>query len=102
MSWKTVIALKNNTDNDVLCVIPPGQVFENKKSGSGIQNMAATREYKLVIPAQSRLTVEIDVCCMNRKLSPPSGVPGNVTIFKIDRPYSTQNELWTLMSNPKL
>lgn len=102
MTWKTEISLQNNTDDDVLCRIPKGQVFENKRIGSGIQNMAAAREYRLIVPSQSQLTVEIDVCCMNRRLSPPSGVSGNVSIFKIDRPFATQDELWALMSNPQL
>lgn len=56
MSWKTEVSLKNNTADDVLCVIPQGQVFENKKIGTGIQNMAAAREYRLIIPANSRIT----------------------------------------------
>lgn len=100
MSWITEIVLKNNTDDDVLCMIPKGQIFENKKIGSGLQNMAAAREYRLIIPAQSRLSVDIEVCCINRRLSPPSGVPGNVTIFQIDRPFNTQDELWALMNTP--
>jgi len=101
MSWTTDISLKNNTADDVLCVIPQGQVFENKKIGSGIQNMAAAREYKLIIPANSRLTAEIEVCCINSRLQAPSGVPGNISIFKIDRPFSTQEELWKLMNSPQ-
>lgn len=100
MSWKTEISLMNNTTNDVLCVIPQGQVFENKKIGTGIQNMAAAREYRLIIPANSRITVEIDVYCINKQLAPPSSVLGNVSIFKIDRPFSDQQGLWALMNIP--
>jgi hypothetical protein len=101
MSWKTEVSLKNNTADDVLCVIPQGQVFENKKIGTGIQNMAVAREYRLIIPANSRITVEIEVACMNSRLSPPSGAPGNVTIFKIDKTFTDQHALWSMMNRPQ-
>ena len=102
MSWITEVALKNNSDDDVLCVIPKGQVFENKDIGTGIQNVAAEREYRLIIPAKSRLTVEISVLCINRSFSSPSGKAGNVTIFKIDQPFKDQHELWKIMGMPSV
>lgn len=100
MSYRVEISLKNNLDEDVLCIIPKGQVFENKKVGSGFQNVAASREYRLIIPAKSSIKVEIEAYCINRSLSPPSGNFGNITIFKIDKPFNSQDELWDLMRNP--
>lgn len=101
MSWKTEISLRNNKPDDVLCVIPKGQVFENKKIGTSIQNVAAVREYRLIIPASSRLVVEIDVLCINRSFSPPQGQPGNVSIYKLFDDFADQNDLWNkLASNP--
>jgi len=100
MSWKTQISLRNNRDEDIFCVIPKGLVFENKEVGTMIQNVAALRDYRLIIPASSRLTLEIEVGCINRSFSPPSGRPGNVTIFKIDKPFNSQEELWNVMGSP--
>ena len=100
MSWNTEITLKNNSEKDVLCVIPQGQIFENKRVGTGIQNVAASREYKLIVPAKSKMTVEIEVLCINRTFSSPNGQPGNITIFRINQPFSNQNELWEIMRRP--
>jgi hypothetical protein len=97
MSWQTEISLKNNSNNDVLFVIPKGQVFENKIVGSGKQNVASVREYKLIIPAHSRLTVEVEVFCINRSFSSPNGTQGAITVFNIDQPFSNQEELWRIM-----
>jgi hypothetical protein len=102
MSWRTEISLKNNTNDDQLFVIPKGQVFENKKINTGLQNVAAAREYRLIIPANSRLVVEVQVYCVNEKLSSPHGFIGNITVFKIDKPFKTQDELWGIMSIPSV
>ncbi len=88
MPWKTEIALKNNRSDDILCIIPQGMVFENKSIGSGVQNVAASREYRLLIPADSKMTVELNVDCINQSFRPPRGLQGNVTIFVIDHRLS--------------
>jgi len=97
MSWNTEISLKNNSEKDVLCIIPKGQVFENKTVGSRIQSVVSSREYKLIIPKNSKLTVEIEVLCINQTFKSPICKPGNVTIFRIDQPFSSQTELWEIM-----
>lgn len=94
MSWKTEISLRNNKPEDVVCVIPKGQIFENKKVGTSIQNVAAAREYRLIIPGDSRLTVAIEVLCINQSFSPPRGQPGSVSIFKVPDSFSSQQDLW--------
>jgi len=99
MAWKTEIKLKNNTPDDLLFTIPKGQLFENKKIGSGIQNVAAAREYKLIVPGHSRIIVEIEVLCINQSLSPPSGMSGNIAVFKINKDFGNQNDLWANMNS---
>lgn len=101
MSFKIEISLGNNSPDDVLCVIPQGHIFENKEVGTGHQNVAAAREYRLILPAGSKLSVDIDALCINQSYSPPSGV-GNVSVFKIDQPFASQDELWKIMGNPAL
>ena len=100
MSWTTEISMRNNRDEDILCVIPQGLVFENKNVGSQVQNVAASREYRLIIPAESKMTVEIQVDCINRAFSAPNGQAGSVTVFVIDQPFSDQDELWRIMGAP--
>jgi hypothetical protein len=102
MSWKTEIYLKNNSDRNIKMKIPKGQIFENKKVGSGIQNVAASREYDLIIPANSRIAVEIEVFCINRHLSAPNGQQGNLTIYKIAHNFNNQNDLWDSLNRPKI
>jgi hypothetical protein len=102
MSWRTEISLRNNRNDDILCVIPKGSVFENKNVGSMVQNVAVSREYRLIIPGGGRLTVEVEVNCINKSFSPPSGRGGNITIFKIDQPFSSQEELWRIMQTPRV
>jgi hypothetical protein len=101
MSYRLTITLRNDTDDDILCTIPKGQVFENKKAGTHLQNLATAREYKLIVPAHSRLIFELEALCTNRSFSSPTGGPGNVTIFKIDWPFTSQQDLWRLMSSPR-
>ena len=99
MAWKTEIKLRNDTPDDLLFTIPKGQLFENKNIGTGIQNVAAAREYRLIVPGSSRLIVEIEVLCINRSFSSPSGQAGNLTIFKINKNFNSQDGLWNLMGS---
>ncbi len=96
MSWKIDITIKNTSNKDTKIKISKGQVFENKKIGTGIQNVAAVKDYWIDIPANSRITSEIEVYCINQRLSPPKG-KYNVTYFKINGSFQTQDELWDLM-----
>jgi len=98
MSYKVTINLRNDSTEDILCVIPKGQVFENKQVGTGYQNLAVVRDYRLIIPSGSRISAELDAFCVNRSLSSPSGGKGNITIFQIDKPFNSQQDLWQLMS----
>jgi hypothetical protein len=96
MSFPVQIKLKNNQNFDTLCVIPKGHIFENKLVGAGRQNVAAIKEYEILIPAGSSITVTIETLCVNQTYSRPSG-PGNVSIFKINKPFTSQSDLWGLM-----
>ena len=97
MPWKTEISLKNNTDRGCKIKIPKGQVFENKTIGTGKQNVAASKNYEFFLPPKSTLKVEIDVFCINRRLSSPSGFY-NITQFKINKEFENQDQLWDLMN----
>lgn len=96
MSWTIEIKLKNNLNKDFVIKVPKGQIFENKKIGTGLQNVAAGKDYVFKVPAQSSITVDIEVYCINQHLSSPNG-NYNVTFFKIDQNFKDQQELWALM-----
>jgi hypothetical protein len=101
MPFTSSITLRNDLTDDVLCVIPAGHIFENKTVLTGRQNVAVTREYRLIIPAGSTIKVALETACINQTYASPSG-PGNVTIFMIDRPIASQQDLWQVMQNPRL
>ncbi|MDB5226580.1 MAG: hypothetical protein JWN78_773 [Bacteroidota bacterium] len=96
MAWTTEISLKNNTDKEYRVTIPKGQIFENKTIGTGKQNVASLKDYKITIPAKSIIKVEIEVLCINQKLSSPTGLY-NITPFKIKNQFEDQDQLWDLM-----
>ncbi len=98
MCFKVTVTLRNDEAEDVVCVIPRGQVFENKKVGTGLQNLAVARDYRLVIPAGCRITAELQAFCVNQSLRPPGGALGNITVFKIDAPFEDQDDLWRVIS----
>lgn len=99
MSWKTEITVTNNRTEDVICIIPKGQIFENKRVEGLIQNVAAAREYRLIIPGSSKLVVEVEVLCINEFFSPPKGQLGNVSIYKIASDFRSQQDLWNILKS---
>lgn len=96
--YKVTITLRNDTDDDVMCIVPKGQVFENKSVGTPRQNLAAARDYRVIIPGRSRLTLELDALCTNQTMSGPNGSPGRTTVFRIAGSFDTQQDLWNIMS----
>ena len=100
--YKVTLTLRNETESDVMRFVPKGQVFENKNVGTERQNLAAARDYRLIVPAQSRLTLELDALCTNQTMSGPNGSPGRTTIFRIAEPFESQQDLWNIMSSAGL
>ena len=96
MSWTIEIRLKNEDNEEHLLKIPKGHIFEKKSIGSGIQNVAAIKDYSVILPAQASITIDIEVLCINQRLSPPSG-NYNLTCFKINQQFNDQEHLWSIM-----
>jgi hypothetical protein len=93
--YAAVISMENLTDQNIEFVIPKGQVFENREPQSGRQNLAAARGQRQTIAARRSFDLTVEAHCINKNLSPPSGNPGNLTIFKIrDDKFVGQAELW--------
>jgi len=100
--YKATLTLRNDTDEDVMCFVPKGQVFENKNVETQKQNLAAARDYRVIVPARSRLTLELDALCTNQTMSAPNGSPGRATVFRIAGAFDLQQDLWNIMSSAGL
>jgi hypothetical protein len=100
--YKVTLTLRNDTDEDVMCFVPKGQVFENKNVGTQRQNLAAARDYRVIIPGRSRLTLELDALCTNRTMGGPNGSPRRTTVFRIAGAFESQEDLWNIMSSAGL
>ena len=96
--YKVTLKLRNETDRDVTCIVPKGQIFENASAMYPGQNLAAARDYHLIIPSKSRITFEIEALCTNQFMRPPSGALGRTTIFRIAQAFDSQEDLWNVMS----
>ena len=98
MSWTAEIVVNNTTPYKCPFKIKKGQIFENKKMGTGLQNVAAIRDYFFEIPANTKQAVSIEVLCINQHLRPPSGQL-NLTNLQVTGNFLNQNDLWELMNN---
>jgi len=98
MSWTTDITVKNKTGATFRFKIRKGQIFENKQVGTGLQNVAAARDYVFDLPAGSTGVFQIEVLCINQKLSPPRGAL-NLTNFMVGKNFQSQQDLWNIMNS---
>jgi hypothetical protein len=97
MSWTAQITIQNKSNTRFRYKIKKGQVFENKRTGTGLQNVVAIKDYVFEIQPNATETVLIEVLCLNEKLKPPSG-NYNLTNFMVDKDFQTQQDLWAIMS----
>ena len=92
------IELVNERDEDVVIDIPVGSIFEVGTLRD--QNVATSQPYRFTIPPRSRLITQVRGVCLNRDLSPPAQVPGQLTPFRFDADEIDQNTVWEAISNP--
>lgn len=98
--YKAKFTLSNNTGSDISCIVPKGQIFENKEFKKDTQNLASKDDEYLEIRANRSVDIEINALCLNEKFAPPNGGLGNITIFKVaDNSFVTQRELWDIIED---
>jgi hypothetical protein len=97
MAWTTEITIKNVSNSNLKCKVKKGQIFENKKIGTGLQNVAAAKDYVFELPPNSIQVVQIEVLCINQKLSSPHGFL-NITNFIVNQDFHSQEDLWSIMN----
>lgn len=98
MAWTAQITIQNKSNTRFRYKVKKGQVFENKKIGTGLQNVAAIKDYIFEIQPNSTETVSVEVLCINQKLKSPSG-SYNLTNFMIHKDFQTQEDLWSIMNS---
>lgn len=96
MSWTTEITVQNNTPKKYLCKIKKGQVFENKRIGTGLQNVASLHDYSFEVMPNATGVFTIEVLCLNQRLSSPNGQL-NVTNYSVNKNFISQSDLWSIM-----
>lgn len=100
---KAKFTLSNNKDYDINCIVPKGQIFENKEFKTDTQNLAIEDDEYLEIKANEKVDIEINALCLNEDFNPPDGRLGNITIFKVaDNSFVTQRELWNIIKDINL
>jgi len=97
MSWTAEIVLLNKTSVSVMVRVRKGQIFSNKKIGTGYQNVAAIKDYTFTLPPYASAAENIEVLCINPKLKPPTGFL-NLTPYMINKDFLTQQDLWAIMN----
>lgn len=101
MAWTTEITIKNTSNSKLRCKVKKGQIFENKKIGTGLQNVAAVQDYVFDLPPHSTQVVQIDVLCINQRLRSPQGFL-NITNFAVAKDFYSQDDLWSVMNKQNL
>lgn len=97
MAWTTEITIKNNTSLKYSCKIKKGQVFENKRVGTGFQNVAAAKDYVLDLQPNTTGVFQIEVLCINQNLKSPHGNL-NLTNYMVSTNFQSQHDLWQSMN----
>jgi hypothetical protein len=84
-----------NFSNDIIeTLIPKGQVFENKKSGSAFQNLVNAENYRVTLNPRQKIQVYLPGHCLNRDLKSPTGQKGNITPIAVNFEFTNQNSVW--------
>jgi len=97
MAWTTEITIKNTSSSKLRCKVKKGQVFENKRIGTGLQNVAAAKDYVFELQPNSTQVVQIEVLCINQRLKSPHGLL-NVTSYMVNEDFHSQQDLWSIMN----
>lgn len=96
--YKAKFTLINNISSTINCIVPKGQIFENKEFKKDTQNLAVEEDEYLKIEGNDSVPIEINALCLNQKFAPPNGGLGNITLFKVaDSSFVNQKELWKII-----
>jgi hypothetical protein len=87
-----VIQLAGDLDPPV--AIPSGHIFE-QRSVNGVQTLAATASYSVVVHAGQPATLVVPAWCLNQHLDPPSGQQLRPTMLRTRyRADTPQDDVW--------
>lgn len=94
MSFKVAITLENPRAQRIEVTIPRGMLFEAQDPRHHVQNLVVSKDYQLVVPPRSSVTVQIECFCANQSFAPPRNTAMNVTPFFTKGALRSQQETW--------
>lgn len=97
--YEIAIDLKNIFSEKISALIPKGQVFENKDSESGFQNVVNAEEQIVNIEQGEHKIIYLPAYCLNQDLKSPEKNYGNITPLKVNFEFSEQNMVWNEIKN---
>ena len=94
------LKIRNKTDEKSECILPKGQLFENKVFKCMYQNLRLIKEKKVIINPRDFQHYILDASCINAPFAAPKGHKGNLTVYSYDSEGSySQRALWRSMNS---
>lgn len=92
------LKLENRHTHKLKCIIPKGQIFENRKVTTKTQNIVTSERYEIELDIGEVKYYDIETFCLNQTLDPPNYTDGRITIYEIiNKNYMTQDDLWRII-----
>jgi len=85
---------RNATSETLSLKIPKGQVFENAARHQRVQNLVVSESVTVTCPPGSSHSLVIPAYCLNKDLSAPAGLAGNITPLKVKFTFNSQDSVW--------
>ena len=100
MYW-TEIEIENNTSSPITTTIRKGTVLEPDGNNLQVQCLVVASDVTIHLPPRRKQKVRVPTLCMNRDLAPPHAVSGKLTPFLLTPNFTSQADVWTLISSPR-
>ncbi len=88
------LLLENNTNQQVTVKVPKGYLFEVIDPKAAVQNLVTQGETRVTMNANSTMSLTLQTLCANHRFASPRNHPMRPTIYRMENPKSTQNEVW--------
>ena len=96
MYWIKV-TIRNESGRPITTTIPKGTVVEVANPHERSQSLVVERDVVVTLPPGTH-TIKLPGLCLNKDLSSPSMTPGNLTVFRLTATFTTQSDVWKLIS----
>jgi hypothetical protein len=86
MSYRLQLRVTNPASEPVQTIVRRGTVFEVQDPFSGVQNLAASRDFPITAPPGQTTVIEIYGNCLNKRLAAPKNTPMRITSLVVVGP----------------